>query len=222
MNNWGDNRHDFPVIGVVKDFHYESMHEKIRPQAFLHLGGPFGWDERFISMRVKPGSETQVLDFLENKWKEFSIELPFSYSFFDKDYDNLYRNEKQTKDLMIIFTLLAIFIACLGLLGLASFMAARKTREIGIRKTFGASGDDIVWTFSKDFIKWVLMANVIAWPLAWFAMNRWLQNFEYRISISWWVFVVATLLGLIIAFLSVSYQSFRASRTNPVDALRYE
>jgi putative ABC transport system permease protein len=222
INNWGDDRHDFPVIGVAKDFHYESMHEKIRPQAFLHLNGPFGWDERFISVRIKQGSENDVLEFLEKKWEDFSIELPFSYSFFDTDYDKLYRNEQQTKDLMIIFTLLAIFIACLGLLGLASFMAAQKTREIGIRKTFGASSDNIVWTFSKAFIKWVLIANIIAWPVAWFVMDRWLQNFAYRISISWWIFIAAMLLGLVIAFLSVSYQYFKASLTNPVDALRYE
>ena len=116
------------------------------------------------------------------------MELPFSYSFFDTDYNKLYQNEKQTKDMMIIFSILAIFIACLGLLGLASFSAVQKTKEIGIRKTMGATNRNIIWSFSKTFTKWVLFASFIAWPLAWLAMNRWLQNFEYRVSMSWWIF----------------------------------
>jgi len=222
VNNWSENRIVFPVVGVVKDFHYESMHEKIRPQAFMYMGGAYSWDERFIAVKIKPGSENNVLNYLENKWQEFSIELPFSYSFFDQDYNNLYQNEKQTKDLMVIFSLLAIFIACLGLLGLASFLAVQKTKEIGIRKSLGASSKSIVWSFSVEFTKWVLIANIIAWPVAWFAMNRWLQNFEYRITISLWVFIAAAFIGLLIALLSVSYQSIKASLANPIDALRHE
>jgi putative ABC transport system permease protein len=222
LNNWGDPRNYFNLVGVVKDFHYESMHEKIRPQAFLYSGGIYSWDERYISVRINPGSEKEVLSYLEDKWNDFSIELPFSYSFFGKDYDNLYKNEQQTKDLMIVFSILAIFIACLGLLGLASFMATQKTKEIGIRKTFGATTENIVWSFSKEFTKWVMLANIIAWPIAWFAMDRWLQNFEYRVSMSWWIFVVAAIVAFTIAWLTVSYQSLKASLANPVDALGYE
>jgi len=222
LNNWGNPRNYFNLVGVVKDFHYESMHEKVRPQAFMYLGGSYSWDERYISVRINPGSEREVLSFLENKWNDFSMELPFSYSFFDKDYDNLYKNEQQTKDLMIAFAILAIFIASLGLLGLASFMATQKTKEIGIRKTFGATTENIVWSFSKEFTKWVMLANIIAWPIAWFVMDRWLQNFEYRVSMSWWIFVVAAIVAFTIAWLTVSYQSLKASLANPIDALRYE
>ncbi len=222
LNTWGDPPANFNLVGVVKDFHYESMHEKVRPQAFLFLGGIYSLSERFIAVRCEPGSETEVLKELENKWDKFSIELPFTYSFFNTDYDNLYKNEQQTKDLMIIFTVLAIFIACLGLLGLASYLAAQKTKEIGIRKTYGATSKNIVWSFSKDFSKLVLIANLIAWPIAWFAMNNWLQSFEYRVQIDWWIFLLAGVSAIAIAWLTVSYQSLRASRANPVDALKYE
>jgi len=222
LNTWGDPPANFNLVGVVKDFHYESMHEKVRPQAFLFLGGIYSLRERFIAVRCVPGSDTEVLKELENKWDKFSIELPFTYSFFNTDYDNLYKNEQQTKDLMIIFTVLAIFIACLGLLGLASYLAAQKTKEIGIRKTYGATSKNIVWSFSKDFSKLVLIANLIAWPIAWFAMNNWLQSFEYRVQINWWIFLLAGVSAIAIAWLTVSYQSLRASRANPVDALKYE
>jgi len=222
LNNWADIPTEFNLVGIVKDFHYESMHEKVRPQAFMYLGGSYSWDERYISLKINPGSEKEVLNFLEDKWNEFSMELPFSYSFFDKDYDNLYKNEQQTKDLMIAFSILAIFIACLGLLGLASFMATQKTKEIGIRKTMGATSKSIVWAFSKEFTKWVMVANIIAWPIAWFVMDHWLQNFEYRVSISWWIFLVAAMVAFAIAWLTVSYQSVKASLANPVDALHYE
>ncbi|MCD4696971.1 MAG: ABC transporter permease [Bacteroidales bacterium] len=222
LNNWGETRIHFNLIGVVKDFHYESMHEKVRPQAFMYLGGSYSWEESFISVRINPGSEKAVLDFLETSWNKFSAELPFTYSFFDKDYDALYNNEKQTKDLMVIFSVLAIFIACLGLLGLASFMATQRIKEIGIRKTLGASSRSIVWSFSKEYTTWVLIANILAWPVAWIVMNRWLNNFEYRVGLHWWIFIMATLIALLIAWLTVSTQSYRASRTNSVDALHYE
>lgn len=222
LNTWGDPPAYFNLVGVVKDFHYESMHEKVRPQAFLFLGGIYSLSERFIAVRCKPGSETEVLKALENKWEKFSIELPFTYSFFNTDYDSLYKNEQQTKDLMIIFTVLAIFIACLGLLGLASYLAAQKTKEIGIRKTYGATSKNIVWSFSKDFSKLVLIANLIAWPIAWFAMSNWLQSFEYRVQINWWIFFISGASALIIAWLTVSYQSLKSSQANPVDALKYE
>ncbi|MBN3034190.1 MAG: ABC transporter permease [Bacteroidales bacterium] len=222
IDDGSESRPKFPVIGVVRDFHYESMHEKIRPQAFMYMGGTYSRQERFIALRITPGSLEKVIRFLENKWSDFSMELPFSYSVFEEDYNNLYRNEEQTRNLMVIFTILAIFIACLGLLGLASFMATQKTREIGIRKTFGATSRDVVYSFTKAFAKWVLIANVIAWPVAWFAMDRWLQHFEFRVAIAWWVFIVAALAGLVIAVLSVGYQSLKASWTHPVKALRYE
>jgi putative ABC transport system permease protein len=198
------------------------MHEKVRPQAFMYLGGIYSWDERFISVRVKPGAETEVLHFLEKKWEEFSTDLPFTYSFFDKDYDALYANEKQTSSLMVIFSGLAIFIACLGLLGLASYMANQRIKEIGIRKTLGAGVGQVVWSFSFEFTRWVVIASILATPVAWLVMNRWLNNFAYQTDIPWWIFAVAALAALVIAWLTVSIQSLKAAQTNPVEALRYE
>ena len=153
LNTMGNPPINFNLVGVVKDFHYESMHEKVRPQAFMFMGGVYSGSERFISVRIKPGTEKEVLGVLENKWNDFSMELPFTYSFFNKDYESIYNNEQQTKDLMIVFSFLAIFIACLGLLGLASFMAAQKVKEIGIRKALGASSNSIVWFVLKRIYK---------------------------------------------------------------------
>jgi putative ABC transport system permease protein len=153
---------------------------------------------------------------------DFAPGKPFEYSFLDKDYDNLYINEKQTRSLFSIFSFLAIFIACLGLFGLASFVADRKTKEIGIRKILGASVPRIVNHLNKSFIKWVLIANLIAWPAAWYFMNKWLENFAYRIDLTWWVFVLAAALALLIALMTISFQTIKAALKNPADSLRYE
>lgn len=222
LNNWSDVRDYFNLVGVVKNFHYESMHENVRPQAFMYLGGNYSWGERFISVRVKPGAETEVLHFLQKKWNAFSTDLPFTYSFFDNDYDALYANEKQTSNLMIIFSGLAIFIACLGLLGLASYMANQRIKEIGIRKALGANAGQVVWSFSFEFTRWVVVASILATPVSWLVMKRWLNNFAYQTDIPWWIFIVAALTALVIAWLTVSIQSLKAAQTNPVEALRYE
>jgi putative ABC transport system permease protein len=148
--------------------------------------------------------------------------MPFEYSFLDRDFDNLYVNEKQTRKLFVIFSILAIFIACLGLFGLASFIADRKTKEIGIRKVLGASVPSIMGQMSLNFTKWVILSNIIAWPLAWFIMSRWLQNFPYRIDIGIWIFIGSGFLALIIALFTVSYQAIKSALANPADALRCE
>jgi putative ABC transport system permease protein len=140
----------------------------------------------------------------------------------DDDYDSLYMNEMQTRKLFSIFSFLAIFIACLGLFGLASFIAERKTNEIGIRKILGASAPRIVNHLNKRFVKWVLIATLIAWPAAWYVMSRWLQNFAYRIDLSWWMFVLAAVLALMIALITVSFQTVKAALKNPADSLRHE
>jgi len=222
INNWAQNRGNFVVIGVIKDYHYESLHHKIRPMALFLSGGCYTNVERYISVRLNSENISGTIKYIENTWNNFAQNMPFEYSFLDEDFDNLYINEKQTRKLFTIFSCLAIFIACLGLFGLVLFIADRKTKEIGIRKVLGASVSGIVTILNKSFIKLVLIANFIAWPAAWYAMNRWLQNFAYRIKLSWWMFVLAALISLMIALITVSSQTVKAALKNPVNSLRYE
>ncbi len=222
INNWSRNRGDFVVIGVIKDYHYESLHQEIRPQALFLSTGYYTSVESFISVRLNTEHISETISRIEDTWRTFAPQIPFHYSFLDKDFDNLYINEKQTRKLFSIFAFLAIFIACLGLFGLASFIADQKTKEVGIRKVLGASIVKIVNNLNKRFLKWVLIANLLAWPLAWLAMNRWLQNFAYSIRLSWWMFAVAAILALVIALITVSFQTVKAALKNPIDSLRYE
>ena len=222
INNWGRERGNFTVIGVIKDYHYESLHQEIRPQALFLIGGYYNRVESYISVRLNTENVSETIKFVGNSWNAFAPGKPFEYSFLDRDYDNLYTNERQIRSFFSIFSFLAIFIACLGLFGLAAFVADRKTKEIGIRKILGASVTKIVNNLNKSFVKWVLVANLIAWPAAWYIMNKWLQNFAYRIELSWWMFVLAAVLALLVALLTVSFQSVKAALKNPADALRYE
>jgi len=222
INNWSRNRGNFTVVGVIKDYHYESLHQEIRPQALFLSGGYYQNIESFISVRLNTENISETVKYVGSTWNDFAPEKPFEYSFLDEDYDNLYINEKQTRKLFTIFSFFAIFIACLGLFGLASFSADQRTKEIGIRKVLGASVPRIVNILNKNFIKWVLVANLIAWPAAWFMMNSWLQNFAYRIKLSWWMFILAAVLALLIALITVSFQTVKAALKNPIDSLRYE
>lgn len=222
INNWATNRGNFTVIGVIKDYHYESLHQEIRPMALFLIGGYFQRTQGYISARLKTENITETVDFVESTWEEFAENMPFEYSFLDEDYENLYINERQTRKLFTIFSILAIFIACLGLFGLASFTAERKTREIGIRKVFGASVPGIVVLLNRNFAIWVLLASLLACPAAWFVMKKWLENFAYRTTISWWMYISAAALALIIAWLVVTYQTYRAALRNPAESLKYE
>jgi putative ABC transport system permease protein len=185
-------------------------------------GGYYKNVESYISVRLNTENISETIKYAEKTWDDFAQNKPFEYSFLDENYDNLYMSEMQTKKIFSVFSFLAIFIACLGLFGLASFIADRKTKEIGIRKVLGASIPKIVSILNKSFVKWVLLANFIAWPTAWFIMNRWLQNFAYRIGLSWWMFVLAAVLALMFALITVSFQTLKAALKNPVDSLRYE
>jgi putative ABC transport system permease protein len=206
------------VIGVAQDFHTESLHKKIRPLYIDNRTARF----RYVSLKLKPLTISDTLSFLRKKWKQIDPAQTFDYFFLDEAFDRQYKADEKLSQIFSYFTFLAIFIACLGLFGLASFTAEKRTKEIGIRKILGASVSGIISLLSKEFTKWVLVANIIAWPIAYLAMNRWLQNFAYRINIGLGTFVLAALLALIIALLTVSYQAVRAARSNPVDALRYE
>jgi putative ABC transport system permease protein len=212
----------FTVIGVLKDFHFESLRQEIRPLALFPQRALRERAPGFVAVRLRPKNLPATLAFLENKWREFVPHHPFEYSFLDADFEALYRAEQRTGRIFGAFSALAILIACLGLFGLASFMTEQRTKEIGVRKVLGASVAQVVILLSKDFTRLVLIALMIAAPAAYLAMNRWLQDFAYRIEISWWVFALAGSVALFIALLTVSTQAIKAALANPVEALRYE
>jgi predicted permease len=207
------------IIGLVKDFHFQSLHEPIQP-LIMHLGENF--NSGYLLVRTQPGQTQQALASLETLSKKLNPAFPFTYSFADEEYQRMYQSEQVVGTLTTYFAGLAIFIACLGLFGLAAFTAEQSTKEIGIRKVLGASVAGIARLLSRDFLWLVLLAIAIASPLAWWAMNRWLQNYEYRISIDWWLFALAGLMVLVIALLTVSFQAIEAAMANPVKSLRTE
>ncbi|WP_247236749.1 permease prefix domain 2-containing transporter [Telluribacter sp. SYSU D00476] len=206
------------VIGVVKDFHYKSLHQKIEPLV-LHVHEPAYYT---MVARVRPEKMAAALDFLKTEWEARAPEFPFEYEILDQQFAKFYDSEQIFKKLFLLFTSLSIFIACLGLLGLATFMAQQRTKEIGIRKVMGASVAGIVMLLSKDFLKLVMVGIIIASPLAWYFMNQWLQSFSYRVDIAWWIFGLAGLLVVGVALLTVSFQSIKAALMNPIQSLRSE
>ena len=222
INNWARERGNFTVIGVVKDFHYESLHHEIRPMVLFLNGGYHKWPDRVIAVQLEAGDLPRTIKTIETKWKEFAPFQPFNYSFLDKDFDNLYINEKQTQNMFTVFSFLAIFIACLGLFGLASFIVDQKTKEIGIRKALGAMVPGLVTRLNRNFLKWVLLSNLLAWPVAWYIMRGWLRNFAYRIDLNPWMFLFSACLAALIALVTVSLQTVKAASKNPVDSLRFE
>jgi len=218
---WGDRSLPYEVIGVVKDYHWESKHMEVRPHALMLLAERFR-NPYYLSVRIAGSDYQKIIKTLQKDWEKYVPAIPFEYEILDKHYDGIYKNEKQTRTLLTIFSVIAIMISCLGLFGLASFMAERKTKEIGIRKTNGATTSNILRLLSLDFTKWVLLANIIAWPLTWFAMKKWLETFAYRLEIPIWIFFVAGFLAFLIAMATVSFHAIKASRLNPGMSLRYE
>jgi putative ABC transport system permease protein len=207
----------YHIIGVVKDFNFNTMHDKVGPLV-IELGENWGR----VAMRINTKNIPALISQVQNKWNSMAPGQPFSYSFLDEDFNKIYNAEQRTGKLFITFAVFAIFIACLGLFGLVTYAAEQRIKEIGIRKVLGASVGEIVSMISKDFVKLVLIAFVIAFPVAWWAMNTWLQSFAYRINISWWVFTLAGLLILTIALITVSFQAIKAAMANPVTSLRSE
>jgi putative ABC transport system permease protein len=206
------------VIGVVKDFNFSSLHESIKP-LIIHIL-PDGFD--FISLKVKAGDVSELVSRMEARWKELGMDGPFDYSFFDQDFDQLYRAEQQVQTILGCFSGLAILIACLGLFGLAAFTAEQRTKEIGVRKVLGADVLQVIVLLSTDFLKPVLIAISLAIPIAWIAADKWLTGFAYRTPMSWWIFALAGVMAILIAVLTVSFQSIRAAMANPVKSLRTE
>ena len=206
------------VIGVVKDFHTDSLHNPME-SILINLDPD---DYSFVAVRLSPENISRTLELVEKKWKEFDPTGMFDYAFLDASVDAQYRTEERLGKIFTYFSMLAIFIACLGLFGLVSFTAEQKTKEIGIRKVLGAPVPGIVFLLSKEFTKWVIAANLLAWPIAYFVMNKWLQNFAFRISIGIGSFLLAASIALLIALITVSYQSLKAALANPIESLHYE
>jgi putative ABC transport system permease protein len=211
----------FKIIGILKNFNYRSLHDQIRPLV-IHLMPEKNLFGRFVTLRLAPGNHLNTLAFIENVWKKYAGDQSFSFNFLDQNLQNLYSADKRTSQLAGAFSIIAILIACLGLLGLAAFVTERRTKEIGVRKVLGASSATVIVLLSKDFAKWVLIANIIAWPIAYYIMGKWLQNFAYKINIGIAVFLLSGLLALLIAMLTVSIYAVKAATANPVESLRYE
>ena len=216
-NDGGFTSKPYHIIGVVKDFNFSTMHDKIGP-LIIELSENYGRVVMRVNARNIHGLITQV----ESKWNEMVPGQALSYTFLDADFNKVYNAEQRTGKLFITFAVFAIFIACLGLFGLVTYAAEQRIKEIGIRKVLGAKIGEIVTMIAKDFLKLVLISSVVAFPVAWWAMNKWLQSFAYRINISWWVFVVAGLLTIAIALITVSFQAIKAAIANPVKSLRTE
>jgi ABC-type antimicrobial peptide transport system permease subunit len=207
------------VIGVVKDFHFESLHKPITP---LGIGVYDRENFSYASVKIRSDSIRSALKHIEDTWEKLSPRYPFQYSFIDERLDIMYKSEQKMAESFNYFALIAIFIACLGLFGLASFIAEQKTREIGIRKVLGATASKIIVLLTKEFVFLVVLANVIAWPLAWYGMTKWLESFAYRINLQITFFIAAAVMAFVIATASVSSQFLKATKANPADCLRYE
>jgi putative ABC transport system permease protein len=206
------------IIGIVKNVHNTSLHHEIRPAFYVQF--PYFYNYLIINMKNEKTQET--IGFIRDVTRKINPSFPFAFHFLNEYIDQFYQTERQMSRLMTYFTVLAILISCLGLFGLSLFMAEQRTKEIGIRKTLGATVFNIVGLMSKDFLLLVAGANLISWPAAYLIMNKWLQNFAYRIDIGFWVFALAAALALFIALLTISFQTAKAATANPVDSLRYE
>lgn len=209
--------YDGTIIGVIKDFHLRSLHKNIEPMVMK-----VGLNLQRIAIRIKGEDMAATLKFIEREIKTIVPGYSFEFEFLDEKLGRLYRAEERMENIALAISVLAIFISCLGLLGLAAFTAEQKTKEIGIRKVLGASIGNIAMMLSKEYVRWIVIANLIAWPVGFYFVSRWLRNFAYRIDIGIWIFVLSGAIVFLIALLTVSYQSIKAAIADPVDSLRYE
>jgi putative ABC transport system permease protein len=220
---WGQH---LTIIGVVEDFHFLPLRQPIAPVT-ISLSRPsflsdYGLRYGFLTVRIPSQDTPRTLSLIEQEFKKFSPNYAFEYTFLDDRIDRMYVTDRQSGQSFSYFSYVAIVIACLGLFGLAAFSVQQRTKEIGVRKVLGASTPGLFYLVSRDLTRWILVSNVIAWPVAYFIMKNWLQYFAYRIRLEIWVFVVAGMIAYGIALLTVSYQSIKAALKNPIESLRYE
>jgi len=209
------------IIGVVKDYHHVPLHREIMPHVFSINPRNFR-ALKYVFIKITPGNIPDTLRYIKETSESYAPDYPYEYSFLDQGIGNLYQAEQKLGKIFGYFAFVAIFVSCLGIFGLASFTAEKKTKEIGIRKVLGATVSSIVILLSKEFSRWILLANIIAWPIGWYAMHKWLENFAYRTSLNPWLFILAGVLSFVVAALPIGYQSVKAALSDPVDSLRYE
>jgi uncharacterized membrane protein YkgB len=220
VNFWTSKHKLYRVVGVVKDHHYASLNKKIGPQLFALKNVDSNHGR--ILVRIRPGAQTAGLQHIEKTFKALFPTTPYAYNFLDEENARRYESEAKWKQIMLFGAVLTIFVSCIGLFGLATYAAEQRTKEIGIRKVMGASVPGVVGLLSADFLKLVCLSFAFAFPAAWYATGQWLQNYPYRVPAGAWIFVVAALLAILVAFCTVSFQSVRVALTNPVRSLRNE
>jgi putative ABC transport system permease protein len=221
LEQWEGNKINFgsdniEIIGVVKNFQFGSIHKKIEPLILKFQ------NSRTVSIRITENNIAGTMEYIHNTWKGMTSNIPMEYEFYDEKFDAMYKKEVKLAYACSLFALIAIIITCLGLWGQIIFISSNRTKEIGVRKVNGATIKEIMFMLNKDFIKWVLIAFIIACPIAYYAMSKWLENFAYKTEMSWWVFALAGVFTLVIALLTVSWQTYRAATRNPVESLRNE
>ncbi|MBL7110811.1 MAG: FtsX-like permease family protein [Bacteroidales bacterium] len=215
----GEVIQDRTVIGVIKDFHLHTFHSEIMPMVIDIMDMKYSHD---VVIRIDPENVSNTIAFIEEKWKEFAPDSPFEYSFFDDALEALYDDEKRFGKIISLSTLIAVFIACIGMFGLSLFIGEQRIKEIGIRKVFGSSSTQVVMLILKQYMLMVLIANLVAWPVAWYVMNRWLQNFAYRTKFEIWLFFAVAALSMIIVLATITFQTVKAAQTNPSETLKFE
>jgi putative ABC transport system permease protein len=206
------------VTGIIKDFHFKSLHSELEP-IFLYIRDS---TSNYLAVKLNTTDISGSLEYIQKLWNKMLPDSPFEYFFYDNFYDQLYKKETLFGKIIFIFSTIAILIACMGLFVLAAFFSEKRTKEIGIRKVNGAEITEVITMLNSEFVKWVLIAFIIATPVAWYAMHKWVQSFAYKTELSWWIFGLAGITALGIALLTVSWQCWKAATRNPVEALRYE
>jgi putative ABC transport system permease protein len=216
LTYWGN--HTGVIVGIMKDFHFHPIHRPIEP--FCIYYEPLYFD--YLSIKINGSEIPKTTAYIEGVMKKFSPNHPFEYQFFDEIFEKTYQTEQKTGNQFSVMMILSILIACMGLFGLALFTTQQRIKEIGIRKIMGASVKNIMFLLSKEFFKWIAFANLVAWPVAYLVMNRWLQNFAFRTQIGWTLFAATAGISFAIALLTISYLILKTARSNPIDSLRYE
>jgi putative ABC transport system permease protein len=217
--DWRGQSFEYHIVGVVNDFHFQDLHVPIAPYGFFLNNQPF---YSYLLVHAKGGNVSRLLHMIGKTWRSLNPNEPFEYSFLDEDFQKNYATEDRRAAMVAFFTTIAILISCLGLFGLAAFSAEQRRKEISIRKVLGASVGSLVGLLSKDFIKLVVIALCIAAPMGWYFMNKWLEDFAYRIQMGWWMFAVAGIFAILIAFATISLHAMKAAMTNPTKNLRTE